>query len=214
MEKNGALAQGFEDPADHLAVGQRLAAGQAEECVPCGRSIRGGGHGLRHVAGVDWLATPGAWPDDRENPETPHEICDRADVGVASGIVDQGRAEDRPGDPPGLAEPLHFLFGAPQPLRQIPLVRIEAFRLEEHAGRTEGDQPVSAVDVRDESRQCGDRSEGEQDRGGGNPQAFLAGHTAPGKARRGFVWNRFRTSAETQPLKPSAGQALREMATD
>ena len=120
----------------------------------------------------------------------------------------------RPGDPPGFAEPLHFLFGAPQPLRQIPLVRIGTFRLEEHAGCTEGDQPVSAVDVRDESRQCGDRSEGEQDRGGGNPQAFLAGHTAPGKARRGFVWSRFRTAAETQPLKPSAGQALREMAAN
>ena len=65
MEKNGTPSQGLEDPAHHLAIDQRLAAGQIKARSSCAGSMLGGDHRLRHVVGVDRLAASDTGPNDR-----------------------------------------------------------------------------------------------------------------------------------------------------
>ena len=124
VNKNGAAAPGTRkscEPSRDRSVSRHRAGRKARpvrgerlerQPWPVPRRRRGSVGGARR--GTDY----------REKPETLHEGCNRTDVTVASGIINQGRPEDRPGDPPVLTERLDFLLGPPQGLCQIPLVRI------------------------------------------------------------------------------------------
>ena len=175
------------------------------------RDVRGGGHGPGHVIGVNRLPASGARPDDGEDAEPLHEARNRADVAVATRIVDKGRPEDRPRDTLVHAVPLHRVLGPPERLRLVPFPGIRALQLEPGTGGAQGDQPIRAGDTLEQSRERRDGREREHGGGDGHIRGNVLRDGFPCKAGRRIVPSGPHAAAEAPSVESALDQPFHEI---
>ncbi|CCE10038.1 hypothetical protein BRAS3843_370023 [Bradyrhizobium sp. STM 3843] len=133
-------SQPVEDAADHLPIGERLAARHGVDLVGCCRRSRRGDRADREILGVDRLPRPLSAANQRHHVEATDQPRQGRDIPVASFAVDQRRAEDGPGDVVLFADGHDLALGFDQVAKAGTLGRDLAVQLGEEAGRAQDDQ--------------------------------------------------------------------------